>query len=231
MLSAPLTEIREIREQLAEQVDGLGDATDLWSAVGFATIRLEQDGFYNESVGGLHEALEAADPQVLLYAPVGNVIGRDFVGLSAVRTIYDRLPAKGVHHRARAIYLPTEGAEPLGSSFISADLVARTAVGPVVTTTVDSGAATTAGGAVYLGVSALNLDGGTNVTIEIRHSTDNFGANDVVLATFTAVTVAPFAQRIAIVGTINRYTRTRYLFNGAAGAARTITFATGIGRK
>lgn len=237
VLSAPLTEVSEMRSRVLEQIDGLGDADDKWGDVGQEIFELTQEGFYNSGLGTLHEALEAADPQVLMYAPVGNVIGRDFVGISAARTIYDRLPARGVHHKAKATYKPAAGPEHIARSLtmddskISADLVARTALGPVNLGITDWGANSTNGAALYLGVSNLNLDGGTNLTVTIRHSTDNFGASDVLLDTFTVVTAHPASERRLVAGTINRYTRTTYVFNGGSGVNRTATFATGIGRR
>lgn len=231
VLAAPLTEIGETRQRLVEQIDGLGDADDKWGDVGQVAFELTQTGFYDSGTGTLHAALEAADPQVLLYAPVGNVIGRDLVAFSGVRTTYDRLPARGQFHKARATYKPAAGPEGISLTHISAELVARTVLGPTNLATTDNLAATTLGGAVYLGVSNLVLDGGTSLTVLIHHSTDNFAANDVLLATFANVAAHPAAERVEVAGTIQRYTRTRYVFNGASGAARTATFVTGVGRK
>ena len=88
--------------------------------------------------------------------------------------------------------------------------------------------ASSALGAVgYLGVSALTLGGYTSVTVVIRDSTDDIAFADLI--TFTVVTTAPTAERITVAGTVNRYTLTRYTFNGA-GSSQSITFAAGLGR-
>lgn len=229
VLGAPLTNIQETRQRLNEQIDGLGDSTDKWKPVGVRTFELSQEGFYSDGVGGLHEALEQTDPQVLMYAPVGNVIGRDFVGISGVRTVYERLPARGEFHKANATYRSDQAHEELGKSRVSAPLEARTTTGPTDTAPDDWGAASTDGGTAFLGVSALNLDGATNLTVSIRHSTDDITYADLV--TFTVVTAAPFSERKEIAGTINRYTLTRHQFTGVPGAAKTATFATGLARK
>ena len=70
-------------------------------------------------------------------------------------------------------------------------------------TTVDNGASSANGGAVYLHVTEMT----TALAVTVRHSTDNFVSSDVLLATFTADPAAGTAQRIALTGTINRYVR------------------------
>ena len=227
VLGAPLTEIGESRERLLEQVDGLGDTVDKWGDVGVSQFEMTQSGFYNSGTGSYHEALELANPQVLMYAPVGNAIGDDIVALSGVRTTYNRLPARGEFHKAQATYKAGDGPEEMGKSRISAHHVARTNAGPTDTASDQWPAATTVGGAAYLGVSALTLGGYTNLTVKIQHSTDDISFTDLV--TFAAVTSAPTAERVAIAGTINKYTLTRHEFTGA-GSGQTATFATGIGR-
>lgn len=227
VLAAPLTAITERRERLVEQVDGLGDSDDKWGAIGQGQFEMTQEGFYNSGTGSWHEALETADPQVLMYAPVGNVIGDDLVALSGVRTVYNRQPARGEFHKASATYKAELGPEEAGNSRISAHLVARTTAGPTDTASDDWAASSADGGAVYLGVSALTLGGYTNLTVTIRHSTDDISYAD--LAVFTVVTAAPAAERKTVAGTINRHTLTRHEFTGA-GTGQTATFATGIAR-
>ncbi len=64
-------------------------------------------------------------------------------------------------------------------------------------TGVDSGGATAFGLQAYLQVTAFT---GTDVTVKLQESSDNAGADayaDVVGGGFTAVTAAPFTQRIA----------------------------------
>jgi hypothetical protein len=89
-------------------------------------------------------------------------------------------------------------------------------------------ASTVNGGFAYLQVPAVVLDGGTNMTIKLRHSVDNVTYVD--LATFTNVAAAPAKERVAIVGTINRYVAWQVTFNGAGGANKSITFMAGLVR-
>jgi len=227
VLAAPLKTINETRERLMEQSDGLGDSDDKWSPVGVGTFEMTQEGFFDSGTNLYHQALEAADPQVLMYAPLGNVIGDHLTGLSAVRTSYAVLPARGAFHKANATYRAETGPEKLGNTRITAHHVARTTAGPTDTASYNWLASSANGGVGYLGVSALTLGGYTSVTVAIRDSTDDITFADLI--TFTAVTAAPTAERKTVTGTIDQYTLTRHTFNGA-GTGQSITFACGLGR-
>jgi hypothetical protein len=69
-------------------------------------------------------------------------------------------------------------------------------------TVLNNGTATSNGGAAYLQVTAAT---GT-VEVSIRHSTDNFAADDTELCAFTAVTGIT-SQRVAFTGTVKKYVR------------------------
>ncbi len=230
VLGAPLTSIGEARERLLEQIDGIGDSTDAWGAVGQRIFEMTQEGFYNSGIGSSHEALEAADPQPLLYALAGNVVGDEFVGISAARTIYDKLPAKGAFHKAKATYKSADFYADVGKGKVTTPYAVYTTVGPTDQAIIDNLAASAAGAILWLGLSALVLDGGTNLAVELRHSTDNFAGDNTQLGAFTVVTTAPFSQRLVVAGTVKRYIRARHTFAGGAGALRSATFATGVER-
>lgn len=95
---------------------------------------------------------------------------------------------------------------------------------PCTGATANNGAATTNGGSAYLHVTAFT---GTDVTVDIRHSTDNFAASNDSLASFTATTTAPSAQRITFTGTVRQYVR---VVVTTAGGATSVTFNVGIRR-
>jgi len=88
-------------------------------------------------------------------------------------------------------------------------------------TTVNNGAASTNGGSAYLQVTAAT---GT-VEVSIRHSSDNFDADDDELVAFTAVT-GRFSERKTFTGAVKQYVR------GIAtiGDGEKITFNIGIHR-
>jgi hypothetical protein len=85
----------------------------------------------------------------------------------------------------------------------------------------DNGAATSNGGSAYL--HAPDVQG--TLTVTIRHSTDNFGADDTLLGSFTAFTAAR-GQRITFSGTVKRYTRVAHTLGGSPA-----TYATDLIRK
>ena len=223
-----MTSLADAQEAVVEETTALGSADDTWTAVGLTKWALEQDGFYDSGAGGGNEALSLTGEQVLMYGLEGNTIGADFLGVNGVRSTNEKGPARDALTKAKASYKAERGPE---RGHISAELAARTTAGPSDTTSDDWGtgfAPSTNGGAGYLGVTALALDGGTSITVVIRHSSDNISFADLI--TFANVTAAPAAERKTVAGSINRYTLTRWTFNGAAGAARSATFATALAR-
>lgn len=78
----------------------------------------------------------------------------------------------------------------------------RTDTAPANGTAQDDGTATSYGAQAYLQATALT---GSTATVTIQHSPDN--STWSALATFTAVTASPAAQRVSAAGTVNRYLR------------------------
>ena len=111
VLSAGFTTIGESYEDVLEEITGLGDSDDKWGAVEERKFEMNQEGFYDIGANKWHEALEETDPQVLMYAPVGNAIGDRLVALDGIRTTYNRLPARGAFHKASAVYKGNSGPE------------------------------------------------------------------------------------------------------------------------
>jgi len=225
VLSSGLTVINESRESKLEEITALGDTDDKWGAVGQKTWEMAQEGFFDDATDKWHDALEAADPQVLMYAPEGNAIGDRAVAFSGVRTVYNVLPARGAFHKANATYKANAG-PAYGQTKIAAPLATKTADGEVAAH--NWGAASTDGGEVHLGVSALALGTATNIVVTVEHSIDDvaWGA----LATFTAVTTAPKAERKTVTGTIRQYTKVSWVFTGGVGGGTTATFCVTIER-
>ena len=225
VLSSGLTVIGESRESKIEEITGAGETDDRWGAIGQKTWEMTQDGFFDDTTDKWHEALEATDPQALMYAPEGNAIGDRAVAFSGVRTVYNVLPSRGVYHKANATYKADAG-PAYGQTKIAAPLATKTADGEVAAHNWD--AASTDGGEVHLGVSALTLGAATNIVVTVQHSTNN--VDWVTLATFTAVTTAPKAERKAVTGTIRQYTKVSWVFTGGVGGGTTATFGVTIGR-
>ena len=187
---------------------------------------LSLDGFYDDTLILAIEAL--SDKQVLMYAILGNVIGREFVGLNAVRSTITREASRDSLTKAQMAFKSDEGPE---RGQVSAPHATVTAQGPLEGTSDDWGAGnapSTNGGVGYVEVDALTLDGGTALQVIIKDSNDN--STFVDLITFTAITSAPAAQRKTVAGNVERYTLTEHEFTGGSGGNRTAKFAAGFVR-
>lgn len=129
-----LTDMMEKVDQILEQSDGLGAATDAWSDVGMTKFDLDFDGFYDDTVTRLVEAFVGDQP--MLYSLIGNAIGDRFVGVNAVRSTITRGPSRDALTKAQIAFKSDEGHD-VGR--VSAAHAAVTAVGPVEGTSDDWG--------------------------------------------------------------------------------------------
>ena len=221
-----ITDLDEKTEAMLEQSDGLGAASDEHSAVGMTKFDVSFDGFYDDTMILAIEALSGK--QVLMYALLGNVIGREFIGLNAVRSTITRGPSRDELTKAQMAFKSDEGPE---RGQVSAPHATVTAQGPLEGTSDDWGsgnAPSTAGGIGYVNVDALALDGGTALQVIIKDSSDDISFVDLI--TFTAITSAPAAQRKTVAGNVERYTLTEHEFTGGSGGNRTAKFAAGFVR-
>jgi hypothetical protein len=221
-----ITSLEELNAAVVEQSDGMGDASDEWSAVGISKWDFSIDGFYDDTILRGIEAL--AGNQVLFYSLVSNTIGERCVGVNAPRTTITRGPSRDALTKALIAFKSDEGPD-VGQ--ISAAHGTVTATGPVEGTSDDWTAAndpSTDGGIGYMQCDVLDLDGGTDILIVIKDSDDDITFVDLII--FTAVTSAPDAERKIVAGNVERYTLTEHEFRGGAGGSRTCTFATGFVR-
>lgn len=222
------TEIRDKKEAVFEDGHVLGDSWVKPAAVGLKRAEFIQDGFFDDAADGANAALVAGDgtTRVLCYGVAGNAKRRKFTGHGgAAQVDYERIASRGALHKAKASYL---GSGAVDEGIILHEHAAEaTASGNTRAASHDNAASSAGGGAGYLQVSALTLGGYTSLTVAIEHSADNVTFAD--LLTFTAVTAAPAAARVAVAGAINRYTAARWQFNGA-GAGPAATFMAGLAR-
>lgn len=92
------------------------------------------------------------------------------------------------------------------------------------------------GGALWYQLFALTKDGGTGLVITARDSVDGSTWADLVAAPSVTTDYAASdpdsgtAARIAISGSIDRYTAVAYAFAGSPGSGKTATFKAGISR-
>ncbi len=224
------TTFDESRQAGVEDTTVLGDAWQQQSSTGVNRYELSQEGFYDDAVDALHDALVTLSgaPRVLAFGFAGNAIGQPFTGVAGpVQAKYDRAASTAELHKASAEYQASGAIED--GIVLHAHATETTASGDTTGMSVDNGAATAGGAAVYLAVSALNLDGGTGLTIKVRHSTNNATWAD--LATFAVVTSAPASQRLVVAGAVNRYLAVSWSIGGSPGAGRRATFMVGAVRR
>jgi len=164
----------------------------------------------------LKAAFAAATQSIVTWWPTGDAVGSHGVAMLADLGTKKREGAVDKAITIGAEFKSSVGEEEVVSLHA---LTQETSDGNG--TIVDNGAATTNGGSAYLEVSDITTD----ITVTLRHSTDNFGANDVLLGSFTIVAADRTTQRIALTGTINRYVRAVWDLTGNS------TFRVGLHRK
>jgi hypothetical protein len=207
----------------------LGVAAVIREFVGTETASLTQKGYFDEAAGGANEALfgtQGRSAQVMCVGFCDNVVGAEMIGLAGgLVGSYKRGVQVEEFHTADAA-IEASGAIDDDCKILS-PYGAQT--GATWTSTVlDNGAATAAGLAAYIQVSALTLGGYTNAIIKVQHSI--LGTSTWVdLITFTAVTGAPCAERKISAGDVYRYLRVSASYTGS-GSGQSITALVGAER-
>lgn len=182
-------------------------------------------GYFDSAANTSDQELQAAlgkstDSLVVIY-PVGDVAIGDF-GYA--------MRARGVSYDSEA---PVGGVVPVSADFQGdndADRVISHHVLGVETAaadgaSVDNAAATTAGAAAHLHVTAFT---GTSITVKMQDSADNAAWLDIGSMTFTAASAAGTSERVATTSTatIRRYTRVSW-----SGTFTSATFHVAFSRK
>lgn len=209
------TDLTEKVEALVEEVLPLGEEWPENLYVGVKKAEFSQEGYFDDAADSINDALNgnSGDTRVLCYGLEGNTIGQHFIGYEgAVQINYERIASKGQLHRANAKY---NGSGQVDEGEILQGHAVKDGDGDTEATPVTVSAQTTDGGTAYLQVSALDLDGVTNLTVKVLHSTD--GLSWDVLLTFTAVTEAPAVERKAVTGTVKKNLAVSWEYTGGVG--------------
>lgn len=218
------TDLEDTREAILESTLVLGADWDTHEAVGVKRYTLSQQGFYNDAANRSNAALVSPGAsKVLCFAPEGGAAGKPLVASPLVQATYVRQISRGALHKANATYQSEAGHD---EGVILHALEAETADGNSEADAVDGGAGTTDGAVLYLQVTALDLDGYDDVSINVLHSTDN---NTFTLLGSFADVAAIGAQRVVVAGAVNRYLAVEWEFNGS-GSTPSITFMAGAAR-
>lgn len=181
-------------------------------STGLKQAEIKQEGYYDDAANSINAALSGQEglSRLLCYGIEGNAIGRRFIGYSgAMQVNYVRIATRGEIHRANAEY---KGSGQVDEGAILHPHSNEESDGDTELTPVSVGAQTTAGGVAYLQVSDITLDGATDVTITIRHSTDEITWEDLV--SFTAVAAAPASERKVVSGTVKKHLAVSWEFDG-----------------
>jgi hypothetical protein len=187
---------------------------------------LSFDGVWDATpgAGGMDVTVEglkqAASASVITLAPNGLTVPNRVISVSARLNNY-AIPAAVADAVGFSAGWATDGQVDNGKSHKELASVSATTNG----TSVDNAAGTTTGGVGALHVTANTRNG--NVTVKIQHSTDNSAWSD--LLTFTVVSSSTTtAERVAVTGTVNRYTRAQWTVGGSTGA---LTIAVAFSRR
>jgi hypothetical protein len=184
-----------------------------------ASISLE--GMFDGAVAGIEEVLHTAldqDPTTIVIVPQGDVLGNVAYGMQSLETKFSVDASK-----EDIVTLANELQSTIGRDRLLVQHALSSEVATGQAASIDNGAQTTNGGVAYLMVP--DITGITNLAVVIEDSADN--VSFATIGTFTGVTADRNAQRLAIAGTVRRYTRTRWTFTGAGSAQ----FWVGFGRK
>ena len=220
-----LTQIEDSEEAILEPSHTLGDLWEEHTFVGVRKAEISQEGFYNDDVASVHDALSTGPgiSRVLCYGVAGTATGAQFIGWEgAMQVNYERIIGREVLHKARATYRTNGAVEQHGR--LVRMYGAHSATGRTTGTPLD-GAASSSGGVGYFQWNATAGE----VNARLLHSSDNI--TYATLFTF-AKTVANSrgAERLTTTGIIERYTAADYTTASATGSIAALNSFMGLAR-
>lgn len=214
---------RGLEDELAndtEESDTAGTTVQTHRHVGTAAHNVKVTGFYDAD---LSPVFEASPEGVLMYVLLGNTAGQPCECAEEAKvTRYKRLVEGKAMHKAEIDF---QANDALDHSLLIAALAARGAAGDTTAADLDTTAATTSGGRLWVSVPALDLDGYTNVEIQVQDSADGNSFADVAPA--VATLTAAGAALVTFTGTIRRYVAIAWSYGGA-GTTPSVTFAAAL---
>lgn len=232
-LLADLTTHSIDREAITEDTTVLGLGDEAHASVGLKKASISQEGIFDDDTDRINDALVGLTEEIACVGEAGNVlpaagVARPCVGIKGqIQVNYNRIAERGALTKAAASYLANGIVEEC--VLLHPHIAETSDPGDTESNSHDNAASSANGGAAYLQVSALNLGGYTSVQVTIRDSADDAAWLDHADGAFAVVTTAPQAQRIALTGTIRRYTAIDWDFIGA-GSGQSITFMVGLNR-
>jgi hypothetical protein len=167
---------------------------------GVKDATLSGEGFFDGSAGAVDEVLAAAlasESVEWTWYPQGDTLNNYGYAMLGINTNYT--VTSTIDDAAK---ISVESQSIVGAERVQSLHALATRTSTWTGTTQDNGALSSNGGSAYLQVTAAT---GT-IEVSIRHSDDDFDADDEELVAFTAVTGVT-SQRVTFTGTVNRYVR------------------------
>jgi hypothetical protein len=223
-IAAITTGFTDELENTVEAVNAGGESVVVSDFVGLQRFSAEQSGFYDSVAAEAFEDAETTEDHVVCYTIEGNVRGQHVECIAGgVKTNFARQIKRAEFAKAT---LKLSANTAFDHAVLIDYLRAHGAAANTDASYVDGVGASPNGGAGYIQLTALDLDGHTSLTVKLRHSDDHITFVD--LASFTNL-AAVGAERIAIAVNINRYTSISWAWNGAGGTP-SATFLVGLNR-
>jgi hypothetical protein len=188
-------------------VAGLGDAT------------ISMQGFFDGDSTAVSTVFQSAlaSTAIVTYWPRGDTVPNYGFGYDGDQSAFNVSTTLDNAARVTAAVQSSNGQEPL----ISLHAMSAEYSAAFTGTTYNYSAASTSGGSAYMQV----ISAATTAIISIRHSSDNFAADNDELVAFSAATGRK-AERVTFSGAVKQYVRVI----GNITAGETITFNIGIYR-
>ena len=228
ILSNKITSLSE--KSISELTDttGIGDTAYETAPVGKVTMEVVQEGaFFDTTALYSHAAFSGSVPtspqataRVICLGFAGQTIGYPMVGYQGSWSQdYEVVAEQGNLQKANVTYAMT-GTRSAG--VILEKLVTKTDSWDTTSTPVDNSASSSAGGVGFIQCTAAS--GFSGFIGKVRHSADDVTYSD--LLSFTDNVSAPFAERVTVSGTVNRYLS----FTGIVTGTGSITVFCGFSR-
>jgi len=228
ILSNKVTGLTEKATSELTDTTGLGDTAYETAPVGMTTMEVTQDGaFFDTTALYSHAAFSASVPttpqtaaRIMCVGFAGQTTGYPFTGCEGTYSdSYEVVAELGNLQKANVSYAMT-GTRSAG--LILQPLAAKTDSWDTTSSPVDNAASSSAGGVGFIQCTAAS--GFSGFVGKVRHSADDSTYADLLL--FTDNVSAPFAERVTVSGTVNRYLS----FTGLISGTGSITIFAGFAR-
>ena len=228
VLSNKITSLSEKASSELTDTTGIGDTAYETAPVGKVTMEVVQDGaFFDTTALYSHAAFSGSVPtspqataRIMTVGFAGQTTGYPFVGCEgAYSDSYEVVAELGNLQKANVTYAMT-GTRSAG--LILQPLAAQTDSWDTTSSPVDNAASSSAGGVGFIQCTAAS--GFSGFIGKVRHSSDDVTYSD--LLSFTDNVTAPFAERVTVSGTVNRYLS----FTGIITGTGSITIFAGFAR-